>query len=122
MKGWRNESWRHSLAAKGVKTKQQYMKGKLAMLMETKKTDEEEMFKVRQLDNVREESFRDLNEAVERGKMTADDAARFWKDDFEPEKDLFMNNGQPFEQFRENVARKRKSHIERFGKTLPIGL
>jgi len=109
------------MSARGIKTR--YMeekKGRIRRMLEVRKTPEEELFKLRQLEEVREESFKDLESAVREGRISGEDATRFWRDDFETEKDLFLRNGQTFDQFRANVARKRESHLKRFGKQLSM--
>lgn len=118
MRGWRFESYRHGLAARGISTRRYNKMKSVSEWLAVKPTDEEAMVRQRQLESVREESYEDLEQAVADGRITADNASRFWKDDFEPEKQLFVHNGQSMEQFKANVRRKRRTHIERFGTSL----
>lgn len=113
--GWRYEGYRHSLAARGIPTGRRYLAEKernvIKEFMANPTTEEAEAHRASMLAKVREEASSELDTAIEGGRISSDDALRFWLNDFEEEKELFLNNGQSYEQFRANVRRKLGSHM-----------
>lgn len=112
-KGWQFEGYRHSLAARGIPSgRRQYLaeRNVIKEFMAPPTTEEAEAHRQMMLASVRGEVSENLDAAIDAGELSSDDALRFWRDDFEEEKELFLNNGQSYEQFRENVRRKLGSH------------
>ena len=190
--GWRNEGWRHSLAAKGIKTnnkyfkvhkkfaqgvwgfedsetkkffnnqaevdafnkenaekefeqqmhqskneteiltaiknfdekkKNGYMKGKLKAIAATldsatddgsnpTRNTERPNFEVRNrydfAEKMRQEANAELDAAVERGDISYDQAAVFWKTDFQQANDDYLDERTNADQYRKDVAMKLK--------------
>jgi hypothetical protein len=116
MRGWRYEGYRHSLAARGIPTRYYFAdKGEernvIKEFMANPTTEETEMHRNTMLARVRAEVSSELDRGIAEGRISSDDALRFWRDDFEIERELFMNNGQSYEMFHANVERKLKSHM-----------
>ena len=116
MRGWRYEGYRHSLAARGIPTRQHHYfadkeRNVIKEFMANPTTEEAEAHRASMLARVREDASRQLDTAIEAGDISSDEALRFWLNDFEEEKELFINNGQSYEQFKANVSRKLESHM-----------
>lgn len=119
-KGWRGQSYRHSLAARGIKTNNVYMKGKLKatakFLLDDgsnpgKNVERPDFATEDRLDfanNVRAEAKRDMDAAIERGDVTYAQCEEFWKSDFKRDFDDFLDKRVTAEQFKKQVDIKVK--------------
>lgn len=133
-KGWKNEGWRHSLAAKGIKTNSPYMKHKVYHKGKLKATakfllddgsnpgknvERPDFATEDRLDyanSVRADAKQELEAAQQRGEITYDQAETFWKQDFKQEFDDFLDKRFTAEQFKKQVERK----IQRVTTSVPI--
>jgi hypothetical protein len=109
--GWRNDSWRHSLAARGIPTgKRRYNKGKIAKFLTSDGRAETADFaaemKLREVETVREDAFQELRAAEERGDISFSQAQDFFERDFKDEVKDFLDNKRTAEQFRAGVKTK----------------
>jgi hypothetical protein len=119
-KGWRGQSYRHSLAARGIKTNNVYMKGKMASMAKSLMDDgsnrekhiETPDFQVENkltfANTVREEANQDLLAAQDRGDVSFAQIEDFWDNDFKQEFNDFKERRFTAEQFQQNVRTKVK--------------
>jgi hypothetical protein len=123
--GWRQESYRHYLAAKGVKTR--YYKGKIKAIASfllddgrAKTADFEQDLKSSAVGEMRDEVTVKLNEAERQGKISFENSRRFMNDDFTTETKDFLDDKIGRGQYQDNVRRRLGRHLTQFGSELNI--
>lgn len=121
-KGWHGQSYRHSLAAKGIPTGRSkiYYKGKVKKMAEfladdgrAKTPDFSEELKLREAERVREEAFQILRTAEEKGDINFKQSQQFFERDFRDEVKDFLDDKRTAEQFRANINIKLKRVTEK---------
>jgi hypothetical protein len=127
--GWHQESYRHSLARRGIKTGY-YAKIDYAKTAQVLKSffsdgrpeteDYEKSVKVRRVQSLLGEVYRELHKEEQAGKITSENADRFVREDFQHEEKDYLNNTTTYQQFHDNVMRKLGKHKEQNCTTLGV--
>ena len=125
--GWQNESHRHYLAAKGIKTGNKYYKGKIKavanFLMDdgrAKTEDFEQDLKMSAVNDMREEVTQKLNRAEQQGQISFENSRRFMNEDFTTETKDFLDDKIRREIYQDNIRRRLGRHLTQFGSQLNI--
>lgn len=118
--GWKGESHRHYLAAKGIKSRYDAGKTKaVAKFLFGDGKPETENFdssmKMVAVDNLRNEVVGRLNKAEEDGEITFENSRRFMNDDFTTETKDFLDNTVDKDTYVANVKRKLGGHLKTYG-------
>jgi hypothetical protein len=122
--GWRYESHRHYLAAKGISSKRYYAmdyKGaaqKIHWLFDDgrpKTEDFAQQMKMQQVETLKSEVMGKLQKAQETGEITTDNAQRFMNGDFTDEtKDFLHRDTESYTQYRGDVMHKLDWHLSTY--------
>jgi hypothetical protein len=127
--GWRGESHRHYLAARGVRTNRYYaidakrMAAGIKSFFSDGRPDTEDYGKrmdAETIEQQRSEVVRKLQQAEDTGKITHDNAKRFMDDQFTSETKDFLNGTIDRRTYLENVKRKLDSHMGTNSKSLSL--
>ncbi len=112
-KGWHYDSFRHSLAAKGVKTRS-YQKSKFWESMKDKPSVGQSSLNASLAAEARSECEMKMMDAVKEGTISSRDADRFWVE-FDRNEALFME-GSPtynYQDFKADTLDKCGNYIDR---------
>lgn len=120
--GWRYESAKHALAARGISTKQKYYAGdgydKAASFLKgmfsdgsPETIDYKKMMMEHSEADLRANVMARLDAEEQKGNISAENASRFMEEDFMNETKLYFGGGSK-QQYHDNVMRMLERHLK----------
>jgi hypothetical protein len=124
-KGWQRESYRHYLAAKGISTRKynapDFKKGaemmRSAFSNRVDHTDNERVIRDEAISEARAEYKKRLRQLEEEGKIKPKDVDYFMQEEFDIEKERYLQKQYDRQQFKDALDRRYKFHVKKCGTT-----